>query len=58
MLKRLTLSISILFIYGCNNEPPMKQDKTDVHKHIQLNQQEAKIAQDEYNSLKKQRINT
>ena len=51
------LSISLV-ITGCSNEPSITQKDKIVHKHIQSNKQEAKIAQEEYSKIKNQRINT
>jgi hypothetical protein len=50
--------IPLSFIIGCNYTPTVTQKGQTVHNHIQSNQQEAKLAQEEYNKIKKQRINT
>jgi len=57
MIKFFILIIS-LFIIGCTDTPPLTQKGKTIHKHIQSNKQEAKLAQEEYDKIKNQRINT
>jgi hypothetical protein len=57
-MKLFYILIISLVITGCSNEPSITQKDKIVHKHIQSNKQEAKIAQEEYNKIKNQRINT
>jgi predicted transcriptional regulator len=56
---RYLIIIFILFLTACNNiEPqPNTKDEQTISNHIQQNQEEAKLAQFEYEKLKNKRQN-
>ena len=58
MIRVLYMSIISFFIIGCTNIPYISQQNKTVHKHIKSNQQEAKLAQEEYKQIKNKRINS
>ena len=58
MLKSVFIINILLFTIGCTPMPSIYSKKSTIHKNIESNKQEAKLAQEEYNKIKNQRINT